>query len=247
MKHLCALIVYRNFEDVKLCFESIKNVPIDFFIIENCSDRSEEIYEYFSQQKLVGYIRFNKNIAANALRIWYKDYSELIRKYDLITISDSDFFVYDSPSMFEEIKQNLNINNILVSSATLYQKNHYSRKDNAIHDVLKYTEEMQKRNVQNGHELRNTAVNFITLTTENYFKLFTDFSKPILDVDINSLVKAQNGEWARTVNNLIYHLTWDRYNENDEYWEFKKDFCKKGKWRSVESCDYINLGEKNHG
>lgn len=238
-KHLCVLIVYNNFEHIKLCFDSIKNnTNIDFFIIENYSKNSNEIKNYFLSQNLVGYIQFIDNIAANARRIWRNDYHEFVNNYDIITISDGDLYVYDSKSMFTEILQNLQVDDVIASSADLYRGNYYKSNTRVI-GIEKYKDEMKNRTIDNELSFCNTACNFITFTNKNYFKIFNkDEDKIILDNNIYASIKNNNGKWIKTVNNIIYHLTWDLYQDQNEYFIFKKEFVKNGNWRKRKTCDY---------
>lgn len=234
-KHLCVVIVYNNVEHIKMSFDSFYNENIDFFIIENISNNSDEIEKYFLTKKLVGYIRFNKNIAANAFNIFIKDYYDFINKYNIVTFTDGDLYVYNNNSLFEELIENLNAENVIISSANLYRKNYYHLKDKEI-GIDKYINNMKNRNIKNGFNISNTANNFITLETKNIFLLKDIY---YLDSNIRRKIEEINKLWVSTKNNIIYHLTWDLYEDGNEYYEFKKN--NKLIWRITESSNYIKI------
>jgi hypothetical protein len=235
MKQLCVVRVYNNVEHIKISFDSFYNENVDFFIVENCSKNSDEIEKYFLTKKLVGYIRFDKNIAANAFNIFLKDYYEFINDYDIITFTDGDLYVYNYNSLFEELINNLNNDNVIISSANLYRLNYYNLLNKEI-GVDKYIEFMKNREVENGYIISNTANNFITLKRENIY-LLKDIN--FIDSNIRNKIKEINKLWVSTKNNILYHLTWDLYVDGNEYYEFKKN--NKLIWRITEYSNYKKI------
>lgn len=236
MKHLCILIVYNNTEHIKLCFESIYQDDIDFFIIENKSENTEKIKEYFLKKKLKGYILFDKNIAANAMNIFIKDYYNLMKEYDFITLTDGDLYVYDKTSLFNELRDNLNNENVIISSADLYLQNNYNREDRII-GIEFYINEMKKRKVENGCIFKHTANNFITLKKENLLLLKDIY---YLDTNLKNKVNNTGKFWVASKNNLVYHLTWDLYFDGNPYYEFKKNNLTEI-WKITEISTYQKL------
>jgi phosphosulfolactate synthase (CoM biosynthesis protein A) len=103
MKHICVFFIYNNLEHIIKSFESIQCPNIDYFIIENKSDNSSKIQEYFFTKNLKGYIQFEENISNNAIEIFLKDYKELLLEYDYITITDGDIEIKDINSTFKEL------------------------------------------------------------------------------------------------------------------------------------------------
>jgi hypothetical protein len=236
MKHLCILIVYDNINEIKLCFESIYQDNIDFFIIENKSENTEKIKEYFLQKNLKGYILFEKNIAANAVNIFIRDFYELMHEYDYITLTDGDFYVYDSKSLFNELILNLNNKNVVISSADLYLQNNYNRNDRIV-GIDYYIDMMKNRKVENGYNVKHTANNFVTLKKENLFLLKNLY---YLDTNLINKVKEIEKIWVATKNNLVYHLTWDLYFDGNPYYEFKKKHIDKI-WKIMEDSTYQKI------
>ena len=77
-KHICILICFNNLEHIKQCYESLYNKNIDFFIIENYSDNSEKIKEFFIDKNIIGYIQFEKNISHKAVSTFITDYENIL-------------------------------------------------------------------------------------------------------------------------------------------------------------------------
>ena len=69
MKHICIFFIYNNLEHIIKSFESIQDPNVDYFIIENKSDNSSKIQEYFFTKNLKGYIQFEENISNNAMDV----------------------------------------------------------------------------------------------------------------------------------------------------------------------------------
>ena len=88
MKHIVVFLAFENLYIIRTSFDSLKTADADFFVVENHSENSHLIKEYFSNQKLVGYIQFEKNARANALNVFVRDYYDLLSKYDFITYTN---------------------------------------------------------------------------------------------------------------------------------------------------------------
>src|SRR5271157_5185698 len=125
MKHILVFFAFRNVEDIISSFDSMYLDTIDYFVVENKSDFSGDIEKYFSTKKLKGYIQFERNIAGNALSIFVKDFYDLLREYDIITMTDGDIYVADIKDTFDEIIKNLDYPKAVVSSITLYGWNSF--------------------------------------------------------------------------------------------------------------------------
>ena len=122
-KHICILICFNNLEHIKQCYESLYNKNIDFFIIENYSDNSEKIKEFFIDKNIIGYIQFEKNISHKAVSTFITDYENILNKYDYITFSDCDLTVENSEKTFQEIIKNLEFSNVIISCVDLTMTN----------------------------------------------------------------------------------------------------------------------------
>lgn len=47
MKHICVFLAYQNIEHIKTSFESMYLDSVDYFIVENFSENSDSIKEFF--------------------------------------------------------------------------------------------------------------------------------------------------------------------------------------------------------
>lgn len=236
MKHICIFLAFNNFEHIKLSFESMYLDNIDFFVIENPSENSEKIKEFFLTKKLKGYIQFEKNIAANAVNIFIRDFYSLLEQYDIITITDGDLYLADARDCFKEIIDNLNYPNVIISSANLFKENYYNLK-NPIIGIDNYIKKYKDSQIESKPTYANTANNLITLKKENLSILKNIY---YLDSNISRKVNSLNKKWASTTKNIVYHLTWDLYSQNTEYYKWKLKVFPYI-WKIVEESKYIKI------
>jgi hypothetical protein len=230
-KHICVLICFNNYEHIVKCFESIKNLPLDFFIIENPSKNSDKIQKYFKEQKLKGYVRFEENITNNAVDIIREDYSPLFQSYEYITFSDCDLFTDSSSSLFSEIYRILEYEEVGVCCTSLCMDNLPNVPDanGWIPNPISIHEDYI--NV-------NTGVHFMTMKQKNYSLLYGTKFKDTLMV---SLIRSKNLKWVSTKENKSIHLTWDLYYQGNEYYNFKIERGLESLWSHNETSDYIIL------
>ena len=229
-KHICVFICYNNFEHIVECFESVKNLPLDFFIIENFSENSNKIESYFKQQKLIGHIRFEKNITNNSVDIIKKDYEDLFESYEYITFSDCDLFATNSNLLLDEIYLILDYDDIGVCSSALCMDNlpNVQGSKNWIPTPISIHEDYINT---------NTGVHFITIKQKNY-KIIKNTK--FLDSLMCSEIRSGGLKWVATKKNNVKHLTWDLYHVDNEFYEFK---LKRGfdLWSHNEVSKYIVL------
>jgi sugar O-acyltransferase (sialic acid O-acetyltransferase NeuD family) len=219
MKHICVFLAFKNLEHIKLSFESIQTEDVDYYVLENPSENSTQIFNYFKNKNLIGYIRFNENVAANAVNTFIIDYKDLLLKYDYITITDGDIYVYDIKETFKEIKAALDNPNCFISSADLYLANNYDNNSNRVIGVDKYIEAM-KINIKNfGSILGNTGNFLLTIKKEN-FGVIENIH--YIDSNLKNRLDVLKKDWYKTNKNICYHLTWDLYVDNNPYYEWKK-------------------------
>jgi hypothetical protein len=230
-KHICIFFCYNNFEHIVKCFESVKNLPLDFFIIENFSKNSDKIETYFKQQNLKGYVRFEKNITNNAVDIIKKDFSNLFESYDYISFSDCDLLVKDSKSFLDEVYKILEHNDVGVCSASLLMDNlpNIPGAEFWIPTPI---------SVHKDYINTNTGIHFITLKQRNYNILKNVKFK---DTIMCSKIRKENLKWVTTKNNKVKHLTWDLYHKGNEYYNFKIERGLESLWSHNETSDYIIL------
>jgi hypothetical protein len=216
--HIIVFLAYKNFDIVRCSFKSIENANADFFIIENQSENSDKIQQYFSTKNIVGHIRFNENIANSAYTEFIKHYIELLRAYKYITFTDGDLFVYDTTTLFMEIFKAFDNPECVISSADLWMGNDYRKKERLNIDY--YISYMNVNPRVFGSIEGNTGGFFLTIQNKDL-----DFlcNNPFLDSDINRRVVESNRKWFKTNRNVVYHLTWDLYVDGNEYYEWKKE------------------------
>jgi hypothetical protein len=237
-KHICVFLAFQNVEHVITSFNSMYVEGIDFFIVENYSSKSEAIKEFFISQKnkISGYIQFQENIAANAINMFIKDFYKLLSSYEIITITDGDLYLYDAKSFFEEILQNLNLPNVMISSGNLYLDNNYVN-TNPVVGIDKYIEKCTQRTLPYKANIGNTAANLITFKVKDLEHIKNVY---YIDTFINNKVKSLNRLWVHTNKNIAYHLTWDLYREGEEYFTWKKAVIKEI-WKITKEAQYIKL------
>lgn len=250
MKHLCIFIAWFDLETIKTSFESIYLDEIDYFVIENNSKYSEQIKEYFLTKKLVGYIQFEKNIIGTAIDIFLKDYIDFINQYDIITFTDCDVFVVDARDMFNEIIENLNVPNVVISAGRIWPDNFIARftkhnqylidkiedKNNKIIGVDNFKEKMKNRKEVHGMIKDETGIQLATIKKEN-MNMITEVH--FHDHRIKKILRKNNKLWVSTQKNYVYHMSWDM--GFNEYGETKKNAYGKHRWDEMEPCNYIKI------
>jgi hypothetical protein len=222
-KHLIVFLAYKHLDIVSKSFESIKDVDADIFIVENQSENSTAIADYFEDKNHIGYIQFHENVANSSMSIFIADYWILIEQYEYVTFTDGDLFVYDSKAMFDEIFDAFKDPQVIVSSADLWQGNNYQ---NAVRlNTDDFLQEMSSNQSGFGSVQGHTGNFFITVKHQdiNIFRL----NKLYLDSFLAETVNGLNRSWYKVNRNKVYHLTWDLYVEGNPYFEFKKEVFNK--------------------
>jgi len=228
-KHICILICFHNIEHIKQCYESLSNPEIDFFIIENKSENSNEIQKYFNKRDIIGYIQFEDNITFKAVEIFIKDYYSLLQQYDYITISDCDLKISDSKNTFLEIIENLNLDNVGVSCIDLSLENFPYNIEGSNTWLPKPIKETKK------YIECATGIHLCTIKKENLYL----FQQTFIDNYIFQKVYNNSMIWVKTVKNKATHLTWDLYYDGNSYLEFKTNT--KNLWNHSLISNYITL------
>lgn len=217
-KHLIVFIAFKHLDIVKSSFESISNYEIaDFFVVENKSENSLELEDYFKTKNLLGYIQFEENIANSAITTFIRDFWDLISNYEYVTITDGDLFFSDINETFKEIIDAFKYPDTVVSSVDLWQGNSYLN-----HIKLSKKEYIQDATLNTrvfGSIEGITGAFLITIQNKNLEAI-----QGYLFVDnyLANKVNSMQGRWFKTNKNLAYHLTWDLYYEGNEYFEWKK-------------------------
>jgi hypothetical protein len=220
------LICFKNLEHIIKCYESFYNSDIDFFIIENYSNNSEKIKEYFIDKNIIGYLQFEDNISHKAVSTFITDYENLLNKYEYITFSDSDLTVENSKETFNEIIKNLNLENVMVSCVDLTMVNlpNVPGSQSWIPSPLNVTDEYIEG---------ASGVHMMTIKQEN-FELIKNIK--FLDSVLKKKVYRNKKKWVKTLKNKAYHLTWDLYFEGSDYYKFK--LSNPDIWNHENTCDY---------
>ena len=231
MKHICVFFIYNNLEHIIKSFESIQCPNIDYFIIENKSDNSSKIQEYFFTKNLKGYIQFEENISNNAIEIFLKDYKELLLEYDYITITDGDIEIKDINSTFKELIKNLDLEGVGVSCVDLSLDNFPYHIPNSTSWLI------SNPIITDEYIISPTGVHLMTLKKEN-LELLYDIK--FVDINLYHRFLSHNLKWVKTKLNKAYHLTWDLYTEDNPYYQFKVQNINHI-WNHDKTSNYIKI------
>ena len=222
-KHLIVFVAYQHLDIISKSFESIKDVDADIFIVENQSENSRAISDYFEDKNLVGYIQFHENIANSCMSIFIAHYWELIQQYEYVTFTDGDLYVHDAKAMFEEIFDAFKNPEVIISSADLWQGNNYT---NSVRlDLDRFVNESKCNRALFGSIQGHTGNFFITIKQQDINLVRQN--KIYLDSFLAESVNAMSRTWFKVNRNKVYHLTWDLYYDGNPYFEFKKEVFNK--------------------
>lgn len=217
-KHLIVFLAYQHLDIVSKSFESIKDADADIFIVENQSENSDLILDYFKDKKYIGYIQFHENVANSAMNIFIADYWELIQQYEYVTFTDGDLYVQDVKAMFDEIFDAFKNPEVAISSADLWQGNNYLNLERL--GLEMFIKESEYNESSFGSIQGHTGNFFITVKHQDIALLKQ--CKLYLDSFLAETVNSMNKKWFKTNKNKVYHLTWDLYFNGNPYYEFKK-------------------------
>lgn len=236
-KHILIFFCFNNVEHIKMSFNSMYQSDIDYFIVENKSGYSEEIKNYFlikASDNVVGYIQFEKNISSNAINIFLRKYGDFLRKYEYITFTDGDYYVYDMKSTMQEILQAFNHSDCAISSADLYLGNQLNN-PNKIVGTQHYDEFMKSRS---GMTLNNViGIGIPSLMTLQKKDLYILESIYYFDGNIRNKVSEVGKQWYITTKNLTYCLTCDISYAGHPYYDWKRSIGH-AIWQITEESNY---------
>ena len=248
-KHLIVFLAFREVDIIKKSFESIENVSSDIFVIENKSENSDEIEEYFKSksESLIGYIQFNENTENSSIPLFNKAFKDLVKSYEYITYTDGDLYAYDAEEMFREIIEGFKKPHVMVCSSMIWTKNHHLLENGK--DDLKPLE-LRGTFDEFIEEQRNNAREFgcvhvpIGLTTGHFFVTYRNrdlehiFKIPLYsDGSIYAKTWELKKEWHMTNKNISYHMSWDLYHEDNPYYKWKRE-NRKTIWRHIKQSDF---------
>lgn len=239
MRHLIIFQAFFNVKETIQSFESMYLDEIDYFVVENKSKYSHEIKNYFQTKRLKGYIQFEENIGSNAMNIFLNDYWDLLKQYDLITITEGDLYIYDIKSSIEEVKMGFKRPNVLVSAIGLYYGNVFNEAHRTI-GLDSYFEFMKKqeKEVPLGNGFGGGGIHFLTFTNKT-----VDVIKGVYCSDwlIYGAVNAV-GKGVHTNQNKAYHLTWDLLGGvGSEYEKFRADIEQENMFYTTKVANYIKI------
>lgn len=224
-KQLIVFLAYSELDIIKTSFNSILRPEFDYFIVENKSTNSERIADYFIELRrdnpnILGYIQYSDNIAASAIDYFIQDFNELLCKYDYISITDGDFYMYDICDAMKEVRMGFNYTDCIVSSVKLYEGNNYGNPATRVVGTDHYIYNQQSKHPESYNPVPGITSNcFIT-----FKPTFLEKLKEIhyIDTTIYQVVESIQGRWYITTKNEAYHLTWDLYIDDHPYFEWKK-------------------------
>lgn len=245
-KHILIFLAFNNVEHIKKSFESMYCDDIDYFIIENKSNYSEEIKNFFLEQKkekenIIEYIQFEKNIAANAVNITIRDFIDLFKKYEYFTYTDGDYYIYDIKSTFREILMGFNHSECVISSVDLYPFSNWRQHSKRILGTEYYIEYMKKRESLQPNSIVGIGVpSLMTLQVKNLNIIENIY---FLDGNIRNRLSELRKSWCITTKNLSYHLTdeccYDEF-RGDEYMTWKRNYGN-AIWHVNEVANYVEI------
>lgn len=217
-KHLIVFLAYQHLDIVSKSFESIKDADADIFIVENQSESSKLILDFFRDKNHIGYIQFHENVANSAMNIFIADYWGLIQQYEYVTFTDGDLYVQDVKAMFDEIFDAFKNPEVAISSADLWQGNNYLNLERLGLEI--FIKENERNESLFGSIEGHTGNFFITVKHQDIALLKQ--CKLYLDSFLAETVNSMNKKWFKVNKNKVYHLTWDLYFNGNPYYEFKK-------------------------
>lgn len=213
-KILCVLNVFMNYEHIVECFESIYQDGIDYFILENKSENSDKILEYFKTKRLVGYLQSEENVTYGTVNFFMKNYKELIDSYDYLTISDGDIKVFNVDSMYNEMFNILNDSIVKVCCVKIVKDN--------LPNIPGSSSWVPNGEIVDNRYIKSISGTFMmTFKKENFF--IPQNIELFFDTHIHKYVKEVGGISAITLINESKHLTWDYYYDGNPYYEWKKN------------------------
>ena len=236
MSHLCILFVYKNYDHIKQCFESLYIDGIDFWVVENHSENSNQIQEYFiSTKKLKKYFYFTENITNNAMKKVLEDFWQEVTKFDFMTISDCDLVVKNSKEAFDEVKKNASFDEVAFSCIDISLEN-FPVNVPGSHKWLPAPKAQTQEYIE-----CQTGAHLMTVRREMMPILLEP--KHLLDGSLFACTYARNKKWVKTINNKAYHLTWDLYVPGNSYYSEKvsTDSPTNALWRHDKMCQYVQL------
>lgn len=233
-RHAYVFLAYLHPDIVKNAFDSICDHPdIDFYIIENPSEGTPQIEEYFlsKKDKIKRYIRFDENIVLNAFTLYLRENIKIFEEYEYLTVTDGDIYVYDIVDAIKEIYYMLEIPKIMVASCSAFIGNYFedygSYKvanrvfgiDNFITNFASLRRDMPYGvGGEPGVGRITRQGGFLGTVKRENMDLFT-VPDVCADTYIEQLAWKRDGCWARTLKNVCYHLRWDLYVPGNPYYE----------------------------
>lgn len=212
-KHLCVFFCYNNYDHIVQSYESIINIGMDFFVVENYSKNTDKIKEYFKDKDLIRYILFENNIANTAMNIMIEDYEDILKQYEYITFSDCDLVPHNSKDLFSEIYKILDHDDIGLCSTSIDLSNLPN-----VPGSQYWIPKPNKNNIHDDYIDVDSGIHFMTIKRKN-LNLFKNLN--FMDSNIMYQFRKNGLKCVITKENKSYHLTWDLYHIDNEYYQFK--------------------------
>ena len=257
-KHLIVFLAFKEVDVIKKSFESIENVSSDIFVIENKSENSQEIEEYFRSKSdsLIGYIQFNENTENSSIPLFNKAFNDLITSYEFITYTDGDLYSYDAEEMFREILEAFHNPDVMVSSSAVWEGNYSFINSKEYIDIIKknksnlkplelrkgfedFLSEQKDNDRDFGSQIIPAGLSmghfFVTIRSQDLNHIFD--LELYMDAYIYRKVKELEREWHITTKNISYHISWDLYYQGSPYYEWKRE-NKDTLWKIAKESDF---------
>lgn len=246
--------VFFNYDFVERTIISIKNqknnsIEYDIIFIEIESKYSNKIKKLAEKYKIYKHF-FTKHNIAGLIKLFSKDYRNIINKYDFIALTEGDVVL--DKECFSEAFYIINKYNFPYCAIDLYT------------NLPKYKKIQNKINkwvldplIKKEYNIRKTGVQFMIFSKNIYNKLIMDvLNKKLIsaialgekkfhglsDSNIHLFLKLNNYKSITTKYNKLDHIGWEPniYNtkKNIEYSNIKKENIKKKLRKNIDISNY---------
>lgn len=239
----CIVLVYKEVDIVKKSLDFFASLSkyIDVIVIENPSNNTDEIrnhvFSLAKNGKIKKYYLFESNVTNNAFDIVLENELTSWSKSKYLIVSDGDVVVDNPKAWLKETLRTLRYKNVFCVGAGLKLDNLPLK---TFPDALSWIPPLI--NDSPFHEGR-TGCQLLTLRSKDMLKFLKwkeENGRFFTDGDMNNFCyKIIEKKWARTSQNLAYHLTWDLYaNLDNEYTKLKTSKSFKETWYHKNTSDY---------
>jgi len=239
----CYVLIYKEVDIIKQSLDSLSQLSndLEIIVIENPSENSKKIKKYIDKlgkdSKISRHYLFDKNITNNAFDVVLHDELSHIIKHKLIVITDGDLTVEYPQDWLKESLKLMKYKDVFCAGSGLMLDNLPTK---TFPDAATWVPELI--NDTPFHEGR-TGCHMLMMKGKDLasFLKWKDYNnKSFADGEINRFCyEVSKKKWARTNENLAYHLTWDLYQDlNNEYTKLKTNKSFEATWYHKNTSEY---------